>query len=116
VLTVPDVQAAAAYYRDQLGFTISFLYGEPPTHGGVFRGEWTTDGVSIQLSRAEQPTIDSTSVRLYITVGPDIDELYAQYQANGVQIVTAIASQPWGRREFSIRDCNGYILRFGAPV
>src|SRR5438067_1400610 len=36
VLAVRDVAAAAAYYRDVLGFEDVWLWGEPPTHGGAF--------------------------------------------------------------------------------
>ena len=50
ILAVPDVQAAAEYYCDKLGFTVGFLYGDPPTHGGIHRGEWTSEGAHIQLS------------------------------------------------------------------
>jgi catechol 2,3-dioxygenase-like lactoylglutathione lyase family enzyme len=37
-LKTPDVAAATVYYRDKLGFTIEFLWGDPPGHAGVRLG------------------------------------------------------------------------------
>jgi catechol 2,3-dioxygenase-like lactoylglutathione lyase family enzyme len=39
VLYVSDVQAAADFYRDKLGFTIDFLHGHPAFYGSVSRDE-----------------------------------------------------------------------------
>ena len=36
--------------------------------------------------------------------------------AHGVEIVRALDSFSWGMREFSVRDPNGYVLRFGTPA
>lgn len=116
VLPAPDPQAAAEYYRDRLGFTIDFLYGEPATHASVSRGEWTTEGARIQFSRAAQNVTAPPGVVLYIFAGPDIDGLCEQYRARGVHIESEPATYPWGMREFHIRDCNGYVIRFGAPA
>lgn len=114
VLSVPDVRATAEYYRDKLGFTIGFLFGEPPTYAGLWLGTWTATGANIHLSRRDgPPPVDSLS--MYINVGPEIDELYGLYRTRGVQILGEVERQPWGMREFAIRDCNGYVLRFGTP-
>jgi RimJ/RimL family protein N-acetyltransferase/uncharacterized glyoxalase superfamily protein PhnB len=115
ILAVPDVQAAAAFYRDQLEFTVDWTYGDPPTHGSVSLGEWTTQAARIQLSHTDEPFDAATAVALYIFVGPDIDARYARYQERGVTIARELATQPWGMREFAVRDRNGYLLRFGTP-
>lgn len=116
VLFVPNVAETAVFYRDKLGFNIDFLYGEPPQHGGVSRGDWTGSGAVLQLSQrpSDQPIVPSGY--LYIFVGHDIDNLHDQYQANGVTIRSAPQSYPWGLREFTIEDNNGHILRFGTHV
>ena len=116
VLSVSDVQSTAEYYRDKLGFRIDFMYGNPPFHGAVSQGEWSTEGVKIQLSATDAtPESHNSAVVLYIFVGPNIDALYQQYRANGVHIQRRIADYPWGMREFDIKDCNGYTIRFGTP-
>lgn len=114
ILAVTDVAATAAYYRDKLGFTIAFLFGEPPTFGAVSLHEWTGEGAHIQLSEVDMLT--PPQVGLYLFAGPAIADLYARYRAAGVQVERDLADQPWGMREFAIRDCNGYLLRFGLPV
>jgi ribosomal-protein-alanine N-acetyltransferase len=116
ILSVPDVSATATFYRDQLDFTIDFLYGDPPTHGGIFWGDWTTEGARIQLSQADEIAPANGGVILFISVGPDIDALYELYQRREITITREIATYPWGLREFYIEDCNGYVLRFGSPV
>ena len=114
VLAVADVRAAAEYYRDKLGFTIGFLFGEPPTYAGLWLGTWTATGANIHLARRDgPPPVEGFS--LYINVGPDIDALHAVYKARGVDILGEVVQQPWGMREFAIRDCSGYVLRFGTP-
>ena len=38
VLAVADVAATIRFYRDKLGFTGEWLWGDPPTFGGVSWG------------------------------------------------------------------------------
>ena len=112
LLMVHDVQQAAEYYRDKLGFNIDFVYGEPADHAGVSRGEWSGKMATIQLTRvpAERP-LDHAGY-LYIMVDSRLDPLYQQYKANGVQIEREPTSYPWGMREFVIRDINNHRLIF----
>lgn len=115
ILLVPDVAATAKYYCEKLGFTLSFLYGEPPTHGAVSRGDWTTEGAQIQLSQRTGLAASPLGIELYLFAGSQIDELHDEYSTNGVEVVREPATMPWGMREFAIHDCNGYLLRFGTP-
>ena len=115
ILAVPDVRAAAEFYCDKLGFSISFLYGDPPTHGGIHCGEWTPEGAHFQLSQSDEELPEKKTVAFYVTIGEDVDGLFARYKAAGVTIVREPTNEPWGMREFAIRDLNGYLLRFGKP-
>jgi ribosomal-protein-alanine N-acetyltransferase len=115
LLAVPDVRAAAEFYRDKLGFNIDLLFGEPPTYASVSFSEWSVAGAHIAFSGADAPA-DAGGVTLYLNVGPDLDELYEMYRAAGVVVLETPATRPWGIREFSIEDCNGYILKFGTPA
>ena len=112
ILSVPDVLAAAEFYRDTLGFAIEFLWGDPPTHAGVTRGEWTFPAARIQFSQGEACKPAGT---LFIFVDPAIEALYDDYRANDVEIVSPLEHKPWGMREFTAQDLNGYHLRFGTP-
>jgi [ribosomal protein S5]-alanine N-acetyltransferase len=115
VLAVPDVRATAEFYRDQLGFNINLLFGEPPSYATVSFSEWSVAGAHIAFSGADAPAA-AGGIVLYLNVGPDLDELYEMYRAAGVVVVEKPATRPWGIREFSIEDCNGYIVKFGTPA
>lgn len=100
---IPDVRAAAEFYRDNLGFEIEFLWGEPPVHAGVSVGS-----VSIHFSSGEP---NPAGFWIYLVVN-GVDPLFAWYTSRGVEILDEPESKPWGMREFSIKDANGYHLRF----
>ena len=111
IVPVRDVRLTAEYYRDTLGFEIAFLYGAPPTYGAVTLSPWSASGATIHFSA--EPSL--TPYSLYVSVGPDIGRLEARYRERGVEILQHLARMPWGQLEFSIRDCDGHILKFGTP-
>src|SRR3954451_16510108 len=97
VLQVNDVQAALAYYRDALGFTVDFTWRDPPTYAGL---EW--DQVEIHLAKGE-PRSPSTAA--FFCRG--LDALFQQFKSNGARIVGPITVEPYGMREFSVTDLDG---------
>lgn len=103
-LAVRDVRAAAEFYTSNLGFTVAFYNNDPPTFACVNLGR-----VQIFLSEGT-PAPGGCSV--YFVVG-DADELYAFHRANGVEITEEIRDRPYGLRDYSIRDLDGYSLNFG---
>jgi catechol 2,3-dioxygenase-like lactoylglutathione lyase family enzyme len=86
VLAVPDVLETVAYYRDQLGFHVDFVAGDPPIHARV----------------CADPNASSRTVHAY--------------RDRGVTVVRAPEDRPWGLRQFTIEDCNGYRLSFSAEL
>jgi catechol 2,3-dioxygenase-like lactoylglutathione lyase family enzyme len=103
-LAVPDVLAAAEFYTNSLGFTLGFTWGEPAEMAGVNLGD-----VQVFLQRG---TPNPQGVAVSFLVG-DADELYAFHRGTGVPIVDPIQDQPYGIRDYSVRDLNGYVLSFG---
>ena len=116
VLLVHDVAASAEYYQQKLGFRLTFVYGDPPNHAGLSYGDWTGAGVNIQLSAVSAERELTTSTYLYINVSSNIDSLHETYADRGVNIIEPLKTEPWGRREFTIRDLNGHVIRFAAPA
>lgn len=112
VLYVHDIMATVEYYVAVLGFELEFTYGDPPNHAGVSRGEWTGNLVTIHFSLVPPDRALTPTSYLMIFVGDDIDKLHADYVEKGATIVHAPIDQPWGMREFTIRDANGYLLTF----
>lgn len=115
VLMTHDVAKTVAFYRDLLGFQVDFLFGTD--HAGVSWGDWSGQGVALQITQMPADyTIEQPMSYLYIFMDSRLDELFKTYQARGVQVVRPPQSYPWGLREFTILDCNGYQLRFGTHI
>ncbi|MCA9972146.1 MAG: GNAT family N-acetyltransferase [Anaerolineales bacterium] len=113
VLYTHDVAATVAFYREQLGFDVDFLYGEPPTYAAVARRDWSGQGVVLQIAQVPRERPIAPAGHVYLFVDAAIDDLFAAYRARGVEMVDELTSHPWGMREFALRDPNGHVLRFG---
>jgi catechol 2,3-dioxygenase-like lactoylglutathione lyase family enzyme len=103
-LSVTDVARAVEFYETKLGFRRAFMDGNPPTFAGV-----NLDQVQIFLQEGT-PNPSGTSV--YFVVG-DADELCTFHKANGVEIVAPPTDEPYGLRDFFVRDLYGYRPGFG---
>lgn len=103
VLAVRDVEQAVQFYTTRLGFEQGFLWGDPPLAAGVNLGQ-----VSIHLV----PGDPQPGCSVYFVID-DADALYAFHQAQGIEIAKPIANRPWGLRDYTVRDQDGYELVFG---
>jgi catechol 2,3-dioxygenase-like lactoylglutathione lyase family enzyme len=103
-IPVDNVDAAVKFYTEKLGFKLGFTWGDPITMAGV-----NLDRAQIFL---EHGTPNPASCTMYFVIG-DADELHDFQKANGVEIIEGPADQPYGLRDFRIRDLNGYHLGFG---
>jgi uncharacterized glyoxalase superfamily protein PhnB len=104
---VDDVLSTLLWYQDKLGLQVEFAWGDPVVHGSVCAG-----GSTFHFSKAE-PTAPSTS---YMTLYVDeLDDLYADIAAQGVEVVQPPTLMEWGMRAFMILDCNGALVMFADP-
>lgn len=117
VLPVSDVQRAARWFSEILGFELDFIAGEPPSYARVKHVPPSRDqGEAVYLrlwqcgggAQGAAPWLGE----IVIHVGHDIDGLHAAYVQRGVTVVEPPTSQPWGLREFAIREPDGHLLRF----
>lgn len=106
-LMVPDVAAAVEFYTTRLGFRPGFTWGDPPTAAGVL-----LDRVEVHLMQGT-PNPDGRSVSFLVG---DADGLHAFHRAAGVAVVEPPEDRPWGLREYTVRDLNGYYLSFAHHV
>ena len=104
VLHVPDVTAAATFYRDVLGFTWDF--GDD-TYAVVWR-----DNSAIHFVRADD---GPTGVHLFQWV-KDVDSYYREVIGRGAETASTPTDQPYGIREFGVRDINGVGVVFGQDI
>lgn len=106
-IPVTDVPAAISFYTEKLGFELGFTWDDPPTMAGVNLGE-----VQIFL---ELGTPNPAGAHLYFVVG-EADELYEFHRSRGVEIVEHPADEPYGLRDYRVRDLHGYVLSFGSYI
>ena len=105
-LAVTDISTAIEFYVSKLGFRQGFTWGEPPTFAGLNLG-------SVQLFLAKgTPTPSAETSAVYFLVG-DADQLYEFHRAKGVEIAQPIEDRPYGIRDYTVRDPDGYYLVFG---
>ena len=104
VLHVANVEATAAFYRDVLGFICDF--GDD-AYAVVWR-----DNSAIHFVRDEG---SPKGVHLFQWV-KDVDAYFKEVVARGAQVSAAPADQPYGLREFAVRDINGVGIVFGQDI
>jgi uncharacterized glyoxalase superfamily protein PhnB len=114
ILVAADFNAAIAFWRDQLGFEPYALYGEPHSFGILRRDNCR---VMIGQRTTEQPIIPHWKVRdglwnAYFWVS-EVDALFTEMSGRGAVIDYGLCDQPYGVREFGVRDRDGHDIGFG---
>lgn len=117
VLFVRDVTRAAHHYHDVLGFRLGTFYGEPPTFTIIAR-----DQTHLMLKQVD----DERNIIPRSSVSPglwdayfwtdDADALFQELEAKGATIDYGLCDQPYGCREFGIRDLDGHDIGFGQVI
>ncbi len=113
IIPVKDVLKSAAFYRDLLGFEVTFSWGEPVDYV-VLKGN---ENLSVHLTKRHKnhPPDSGNHVVLYIFVH-DVDQLYNIYQQREISIHTSIGTREYDMRDFDIKDLDGHIISFGTGV
>jgi uncharacterized glyoxalase superfamily protein PhnB len=118
-LFVADIKVACDFYRDKLGFTVGFVYGDPPFYGQVRR-----DSARLNLRLVGEPVFVGDvrerehllSATLTLSTTDEIKELFLSYRATGVQFSQTLKKEPWGARTFMVRDPDGNLILFAGPA
>ena len=113
---VRDAGAALAFYRDSLGFEITFKATDDDLFFGIVqRGRAMimvkAVGVEPQPNRTRHPWAGWDA---YIYV-PDPDALAAEFASRNVKFLAPLKDTHDGLRGFEVKDADGYILFFGRP-
>ncbi|TSI17745.1 VOC family protein [Brevibacterium aurantiacum] len=118
-----DAEASLIFYRDVLGFEVRLDVGS-----GQMR--WLTVGPEGQpdtsivltpaitdptISDAEREVIESLmakgSYAAIVLASTNVDEAFAEVEARGADIVQEPMDQPYGLRDFALRDPAGNMIR-----
>lgn len=117
---VKDVPTALAFYRDRLGFDVTFEGPEPDDifFGIVQCGQAMLMFKDIGVEPIPNHTRDigKGDVRwdAYFYV-PDPDALAAEFETRNVEFRSPLKDTHDGLRGFEIKDTDGYVLFFGRP-
>ena len=120
LLIVRNVPAALAFYRDKLGFEVTF---EGPEPGDIFFGIVKRDRAMIMFKAVDVEPVPNYTRDIghgiaawdaYIYV-PDPDRLAAEFASRDVRFFKPLQDNHDNLRGFEIEDADGYILFFGRP-
>ena len=121
---VHDPDEAVGFYRDALGLEL---------RGDVAREDfrWITvgspsqPGVAIVLTNyLNGSPADTDAVAALVAKGAlngvhfqtdDLDATFEKLRGAGAEIVSEPADQPWGTRDFAVRDPSGNLVRIDQP-
>ncbi|HEY3175174.1 MAG TPA: VOC family protein [Candidatus Polarisedimenticolia bacterium] len=113
---VGDAPSALSFYRDRLGFEITFQEpADEPFFGIVCRG-----GAMIMLKDVGVDPLPNYKrepaarwdAYLYV---PDPDALAAEFASRNVEFSEPLKDTHDGLRGFELKDADGYVLFFGRP-
>ena len=118
-LFVTDIKRSCEFFRDKLGFSLVFSYGKPPYYAQVGRNR-----ARLNLRCVERPVIESAvrdreellSVSMTVAAADEIKLLFLEFQSAGVAFHQTLKKQPWGGKNFVVKDPDGNLLLFAGPA
>jgi catechol 2,3-dioxygenase-like lactoylglutathione lyase family enzyme len=105
IFTVRDLAASLAHYRDALGFTVTFQYGEPAFYACLCRDE-----VSVHLRASSGWPPGNGAIAVFVK---DVDALHDELIARGARVLKPPQNYAYGMRDFNVADLDGNQLTFG---
>jgi uncharacterized glyoxalase superfamily protein PhnB len=110
ILQVSDVERSLRFYRDQLGYEVTYTF---PDDGEPQFVSLDVGGSKLGLGAAAGPVeAGSTAIWGYTD---DVDATFASLVEAGAPVVAEPADMPWGERVASVSDPDGYTIHLGAP-
>ena len=118
VLYVSNLPRACDYFVTKLGFEIEFTYGEPPFYGLVKR-----DRARLCLRLVCEPVFVGNirereqllSGALTVDTAAEIKALFREFQSTGADFFQKLKTEPWGARNFIVKDPDCNLLLFAGP-
>jgi catechol 2,3-dioxygenase-like lactoylglutathione lyase family enzyme len=118
-LFVADIKASCDFFMQKLGFSVVFIYGEPPFYAQVGR-----DGARINLRCVDRPVVDPElreresllAAAMTVATADEIKQLFLEFQAAGVAFHQTLKREPWGAKDVIVKDPDGNLLLFAGPA
>lgn len=117
---VSHVPSSLSFYRDRLGFEITF---QGPDPNDIFFGIVRRGGAQILLKDVGVPPQPNYTRDIkqgiarwdaFIDV-PDPDALAAEFATRNIEFFEPLKDTGDGLRGFELKDADGYVLFFGRP-
>jgi catechol 2,3-dioxygenase-like lactoylglutathione lyase family enzyme len=113
---VTDLARAVAFYRDRLGFTVAYLYGDPAYYGLVTRGAAGLNLRHVDASPWNATMRDAEDLLAATLVVRNAKALFLEYKAAGVAFHQPYREQPWKAHDFVVVDPDGNLIHFASGV
>ena len=118
-LYVADVARSCDFFSRQLGFAVSFTYGDPPFYGVVQR-----DQAKIAMRCVDKPVFAGDirereqllSASVTLDTAAEINQLFSDFRSTGVEFQQTLTRQAWGALNFVVRDPDGNLILFAGPA
>jgi uncharacterized glyoxalase superfamily protein PhnB len=116
-LTVRDLAASVAWYRDALGFAVE---REMTREGALRAVALRAGGVRLLLNQDDgakgTDRAKGAGLSLLLTTRQSVDAVAARIKAHGGELASEPADLPWGARGFRVRDPDGFLFGISSPV
>jgi len=118
-LYVRDLKASTNFFTTKLGFTIDFIYGDPPFFGQVSR-----DNVQLAMRHMDDSFFSEDirereellSASITLASADEIKQLFLDYLEAGVPFAQSLRTEPWGAQTFIVKDPDGNLILFAGPA
>jgi len=118
LLAVRNMKQTVEFYKNSLGFKLGMTFpdAENPEYADLSK-----DGMVLMFIPAQNHGIGSEErlgigVYLYMNIDGDIDEYYSELKSKDVRIAVEIKDEPYGVRDFTVEDIDGYKLTFNRAI
>jgi uncharacterized glyoxalase superfamily protein PhnB len=116
-LTVKDLQASLAWYRDVASFTVD---REIERGGKVVAVALKAGDVRIMINQDDgakgTDRLKGAGLSLMFVTAQSVDDVAKRIKERGGVLDTEPTDMPWGARLFKVRDPDGFQLVISSPV
>ena len=114
MLAVRNMKQTIEFYKITLGFKMGMAFPDADNPEYI---DLSKDGMVLMFIPVENVGIDKderlgAGVNIYMQIDGDIDKYYNELKNRGIKIVVDIKDEPYGIRDFTVEDIDGYKLTF----
>ena len=104
-----DPEEVAEWYRDKLGFSITFKWEDPASYVVTHKD----DAVSIHFSKSEKQNLQPCLISIFCY---DVEAVYEELIENKIERISKPETRDYGMRDFDVIDPWGNRITYGMFV